>query len=295
MKRAFTLIELLVVIAIIAILAAILFPVFAQAKEAAKKTQCLSNTNQLGKATLLYANDYDDMIVPWLRSPAEYPYAGLALWTGALLPYVKAGGDPSGHGSYYPAQQPYMCPSWSTTIWAKGADAADCDGTGAPGSFSSTWLPIQIHPVTKRQRLYSAYGMAFQMCAPNEVAVGDPKCPPGSVNTGADPAHWIEAFPGANIYGTPNTWFIRNLSQIARPAETSFIGDGMTAIVMLGNPSGPAYYGITFGCESAFMHFTGGNYAFLDGHSKAVKGNIERYREVGPDGLWIGKYTTFYE
>src|SRR5580658_1891207 len=60
MQRGFTLIELLVVIAIIAILAAILFPVFAQAKEAAKKTACLSNTKQMGTATYIYLNDYDD-------------------------------------------------------------------------------------------------------------------------------------------------------------------------------------------------------------------------------------------
>ncbi len=61
MRRAFTLIELLVVIAIIAILAAILFPVFAQAKEAAKKTQCVSNQKQLGLGFLMYASDADDV------------------------------------------------------------------------------------------------------------------------------------------------------------------------------------------------------------------------------------------
>jgi len=61
-KQAFTLIELLVVIAIIAILAAILFPVFAQAKEAAKRSACLSNTKQISVGWMLYAQDYDDVM-----------------------------------------------------------------------------------------------------------------------------------------------------------------------------------------------------------------------------------------
>ena len=62
MKKAFTLIELLVVIAIIAILAAILFPVFAQAKAAAKGTQSISNQKQIGLSIVLYAGDYDDVL-----------------------------------------------------------------------------------------------------------------------------------------------------------------------------------------------------------------------------------------
>ncbi|HEY3780237.1 MAG TPA: prepilin-type N-terminal cleavage/methylation domain-containing protein [Fimbriimonadaceae bacterium] len=83
-RNGFTLIELLVVIAIIAILAAILFPVFAQAKEAAKKSSCLSNTNQLDLGMQLYVNDYDDTLMP-LADPTN-----TILWTDLESPYVKS-------------------------------------------------------------------------------------------------------------------------------------------------------------------------------------------------------------
>ena len=83
MKKAFTLIELLVVIAIIAILAAILFPVFAQAKNAAKKTADLSNLKQNMTATLIYSNDSDDILPP----SREYePY----VFAARVLPYTKS-------------------------------------------------------------------------------------------------------------------------------------------------------------------------------------------------------------
>lgn len=67
--RGFTLIELLVVIGIIAILAAILFPVFARAREAARRTSCLSNTKQFGVAIMQYVQDYDEMFPPRFPDP----------------------------------------------------------------------------------------------------------------------------------------------------------------------------------------------------------------------------------
>lgn len=100
-RRAFTLIELLVVIAIIAILAAILFPVFAQAKAAAKKTLCLSNNKQIGTALMLYAGDYDDGFPTWAEYWYMYyvDYANRGFdtpdryWDAKLVPYVKMGND----------------------------------------------------------------------------------------------------------------------------------------------------------------------------------------------------------
>lgn len=99
MKRAFTLIELLVVIAIIAILAAILFPVFSQAKAAAKTSVCMSNMKQMGLATQMYVNDYDDLMLfrsGWVNSRSgNTKLIGTGdssnhyKWWNLLSPYIK--------------------------------------------------------------------------------------------------------------------------------------------------------------------------------------------------------------
>lgn len=100
-KPGFTLIELLVVIAIIAVLAAILFPVFAQAREKARQTACVSNLKQIGTAFAMYVSDYDDLLPdrrdlktslpggykPWSTWPTSDPRAG---WAAVVLePYTK--------------------------------------------------------------------------------------------------------------------------------------------------------------------------------------------------------------
>lgn len=121
--RAFTLIELLVVIAIIAILAAILFPVFAQAKLAAKKTVALSNAKQLALANLIYMNDYDDHLVKeyfgfpsncWTAPPYPYIYYN---WRYAEEPYTKSKGllsDPTND---------YQAVTYWEQAWTDGVQA----------------------------------------------------------------------------------------------------------------------------------------------------------------------------
>jgi len=107
--RAFTLIELLVAVAIIAVLAALLFPVFAQAKESARKTDCLSNLKQLGSALLLYAADQDDAF-PNTGDP--YLWVGRR-WRWPILPYANTG-HRRGAGfdsATRPAANPFVCPS----------------------------------------------------------------------------------------------------------------------------------------------------------------------------------------
>lgn len=86
-RSGFTLIELLVVIAIIAILAAILFPVFGRAREKARQTACLSNVKQMALAGMMYAQDYDEEVLPLMH--AGYGGGTRAHWPALVMPYVK--------------------------------------------------------------------------------------------------------------------------------------------------------------------------------------------------------------
>jgi prepilin-type N-terminal cleavage/methylation domain-containing protein/prepilin-type processing-associated H-X9-DG protein len=138
-RLGFTLIELLVVIAIIAILAAILFPVFARAREAARKASCLSNLKQLGLGMTMYAQDYDEMNVNcWMVIPNNGTNGGrqavdetkvCITWDRMILPYLKNTGV-------------FACPS------DFGSTKAEVPGMGSPirsycytGSIGGGWCP----------------------------------------------------------------------------------------------------------------------------------------------------------
>ena len=118
--KAFTLIELLVVIAIIAILAAILFPVFARARENARRASCQSNLKQIGLSIMQYTQDYDEKLPFACWADGSYP------WHFTVQPYTKS-------------WQVFTCPSYTKTPTVTNAAAASasymCNGGG---SYSGT-------------------------------------------------------------------------------------------------------------------------------------------------------------
>ncbi len=126
-KKGFTLIELLVVIAIIAILAAILFPVFAKAREKARTSSCQSNLKQLGLAMRMYINDYDEMFTINYYYPIANPNpasCNCVYWCDAIRSYIKS-------------DQLFVCPSDKATNGAATDSTTFC--TANNGRIGYGW------------------------------------------------------------------------------------------------------------------------------------------------------------
>lgn len=232
--NAFTLIELLVVIAIIAILAAILFPVFAQAKEAAKRTACLSNTKQTGLALVMYANDVDDMV----PTPYEVlnPVQLVDNWE-LVSPYIKS-------------ENLWFCPDDGTKNCDTDEALPNATGPGDPCiSYGSNWGPMQSFTAnTVEGGLYTTFEFLPTVSAPTVYA-----CPGISMTSIANPA---QMFAYGDSEDTP--WYTVCLGSIL--SRTWLAGELTSA----GN-------GSNLTSINQVRHGGKFNFAYTDGHSKVMQ------------------------
>lgn len=189
-KRGFTLIELLVVIAIIAILAAILFPVFARAREKARQTACLSNIKQIGLATMMYCQDYDGVWCPnWAdRSDGGtgwQPYLAAMAPQAQLMPYVKN-------------VQVFVCPSRDTYLgWINGGHLM-FGGYAYPDYFAGVLLTYGAGQL-------SATGTSMEsLVAPTDVPAWADSVYPTSTGPGRCMAYPKLTYPNACNYNNPS-------------------------------------------------------------------------------------------
>jgi len=229
-RTGFTLIELLVVIAIIAILAAILFPVFAQAREAARKTSCLSNQKQIATAILMYAGDHDEQIVGWMRPKGYATEPPIdRVWSTNLQPYIKSGGGSTASGVM-------KCPSWSESRLDEG------------GAQCST--PFAVKPFLPWVELYATYGIAIPTW--------------GGTGTQADPFYRL---PGSG--GSAAAPINVGLPSVLRPADTCVVSDGVTGRVGAGTFSLSGCEGGKMHQEGANLIFLDGHAKWLKGNPES--------------------------
>jgi prepilin-type N-terminal cleavage/methylation domain-containing protein len=144
-QKAFTLIELLVVIAIIAILAAILFPVFARARENARKITCVSNLKQLGTSVLMYAQDYDEHLPNNFEGKKEGHLWDNLAGTGLMDPYLK-----NKQIWFCPSDQPHTYPNQTYDYsYCLYNNTSDINKYVYPAHMESHSLAEALYPAQK--------------------------------------------------------------------------------------------------------------------------------------------------
>jgi prepilin-type N-terminal cleavage/methylation domain-containing protein/prepilin-type processing-associated H-X9-DG protein len=225
----FTLIELLVVIAIIAILAAILFPVFAQAREKAREATCLSNMRQIGTAVRMYVQDYDETF-PIFQAYNTQPAAGIAGHLGIemeILPYIKN-------------LEIFKCP--------------DDAGGPVPSSYPSTVDYGGCSDLGDKSKSYqSCYGSSYRFTR-------------GAFSTISGVSYQNNVVcDGANAYCSPGGPLAD--ASFERPAETRLMRDEMLPWFGPDQDANGAKYGYVPDYYRRW-HPRGGGFVFADGHAK---------------------------
>ena len=250
-RAGFTLIELLVVIAIIAILASILFPVFAQAREKARAATCLSNQKQIALGILSYNQDYDGTYPMSVRADGVE-------WTTMVQPYIKngdVGGNTADGQPYNYSEGIFACPSFPT-VHPAGTDHQANNfhlryDVFPPYSNSTgyTWSPMRFPTVTESQVDSPASKMAMDE--------------PGA-NTFTDSSSFA--------YYVTDEW-----------AWQSWHGAGKADIALANGDCDSKVDWNWASCQMLprYRHTNTTNVLWLDGHVKSVpKGGLEWYRDV---------------
>jgi len=278
-RSAFTLIELLVVIAIIAILAAILFPVFAQAREQARKASCISNCKQLGLATMMYTQDYDETypcnswdgaLMGTTDNDIKQDGKRYTVWMWRIMPYIKN-------------KQVFVCPSDPNpkSGWTGySTDPTDCWGVPTPISYGHNG------------HLFGYGGLERDIgCdGPSAKAEDWPL---------AYPPHSMAAVPApASTYmiadyarGYMETWWINNLraSNYTRVYNQSAPGGGATK-----DATEP--WATRRKLPNASRHQLGSSIVYADGHAKwrsglsITSGEDWMDGRRAPEGLFLREY-----
>lgn len=232
-NSAFTLIELLVVIAIIAILAAILFPVFAQARAKARQTACLSNMKQIGTGILMYSQDYDELIPPSENYPRGSFATGNLSWPSMIHPYIKNAEVFVCPGADETPFRPDPQQINTTTRLYVGITLGDGSGGNGVDGLPNTKVPRLSY---SRNLIPSKNGNAWIALVANRPT-NQGKTYPGFVNyTDNLKCGWVGS--GAGGVGTGTTTS-NSLAEVADPAGTIHIVDGMAG----GPPTASNNYG----------------------------------------------------
>jgi prepilin-type N-terminal cleavage/methylation domain-containing protein/prepilin-type processing-associated H-X9-DG protein len=233
-KRGFTLIELLVVIAIIAILAAILFPVFAQARAKARQTTCLSNMKQIGLATMMYIQDYDETFfgsyMPGYIGPDG---SDIGHWPFRLPPYLKNG----------------ISTDWSTTPTTSVNSVFFCpSGISMPGTIFNYSMSSHICPVSwSNPPVLNLTSDASFTHVSQTILIGDAtQVASYQDNPGAQFNWWPGQYDSAGDFA-------------ATDAEWAVIDQDPPV------PNNFAYQ------QVRYRHTLMANFAFADGHAKAIR------------------------
>ncbi len=239
-NRAFTLIELLVVIAIIAILAAILFPVFAQARESARQAVCTSNVRQIGLAVQMYTQDNDETLPIFFAYNTQDPATGQSAKAGQPL-----------HKGVELEVLPY----------AKNKDIFKC-----PDDLGSAFLSDPTYGCPGLRSYQACYGSSYRFTKRAFSIIGQDQAGP---TNGSSQNNDTTQFP---------TSFVSTLAGMTAPSDTRIMRDEMMPWFGATDKGGAkyGYYPDYF----AQWHSRGGGTVFADGHAKFTVSALQFDQQV---------------